>query len=65
MLGGTPCKDCEVRFVGCHQYCEEYEEWRKMNSAAKKHRQNEAEVTTALYDMKSKLAHKYGKSKRS
>ena len=24
----TPCKDCEVRHIGCHAACRVYAEWR-------------------------------------
>ena len=59
----TPCKDCETRFVGCHQYCDDYQEWHKMRSAANKQKAKETEVNSALNGMKESLVRKYGKKK--
>ena len=25
----APCKNCEERFVGCHDFCDSYQEWAK------------------------------------
>ena len=24
----APCRDCEIRLIGCHAYCEQYKEWK-------------------------------------
>lgn len=29
----SPCKGCEDRFVGCHDTCEKYQEWRHEKDA--------------------------------
>lgn len=47
----SPCYQCENRFLGCHQYCEEYWDWRKLMKTIGDDRKAKNEVTYALNDM--------------
>ena len=43
-MNENPCKDCEVRFVGCHSYCDDYKEWKRVFDHEKKQRKKEQEA---------------------
>lgn len=37
VTGGCPCKGCEIRLIGCHGICPNYQAWkRKMESKKEK-----------------------------
>lgn len=61
MINNTPCKDCEARFVGCHSYCDDYREWKKIIDYERKQRKKEREAEGIYIDTIHKA---YEKNKR-
>ena len=39
----APCKDCDIRFVGCHSKCEKYIQYKKEMAEADKKRKFDGE----------------------
>jgi len=31
----APCKDCTERYLGCHDYCDKYKEWKQYRNDIK------------------------------
>jgi len=47
MAKNAPCKDCGLRYPGCHAKCEEYKEW-KRPIEAEYERKNAARITDEM-----------------
>ena len=49
-MNENPCKECTSRFVGCHSYCDDYKEWRKVFEHESKQRKKERDADQAYMD---------------
>lgn len=45
-----PCKDCEKRFLGCHDTCEDYAEFRKWRDMVNKARFESLEQVRVFHE---------------
>lgn len=55
----TCCKDCEKRYPGCHDYCEDYldekEQDEKLKAKIRKEKQAEDDYYAAWYSNRKKM----------
>lgn len=54
----SPCKDCSDRQVGCHSNCKRYNEWRAINDANRKRKNEKAHAEHEMEDYLIKFAGK-------
>lgn len=54
MIAKNSCKDCTKRYLGCHDRCEVYQEYRKALDAKNKQRQDAIAENTPFIDLKRK-----------
>lgn len=57
-MNENPCKECTERFVGCHSYCDDYKEWRRVFEHEKKQRKKEHEAESAQVEIAIRGYHK-------
>ena len=43
---GHKCKDCKERYLGCHDYCESYQKYRKKRNEINDRRLRERELAS-------------------
>ena len=56
----SPCKDCEKRYLACHDNCQEYKEWRE-NEYKRKFKPNQyyrSSRTNKLYRKRKNATYK-------
>lgn len=54
MVSVSPCKECENRFVGCHQYCEEYNDWKRISEKVKRQQNKQRATEYMLNEVRRK-----------
>lgn len=47
----APCKDCKMRYVGCHSECLKYINWKQRREIENKKRRAESDVNQTLNRM--------------
>ena len=63
MDNNTPCKDCEIRHMGCHSSCEEYKHWKYEWDRINEISRNKRRIEFALTDSKIRQCEKMRKKK--
>lgn len=54
MSNENPCKECETRYIGCHDSCFRYGKWKEKRNEMKRRQQEEYEKDIFLYDVRFK-----------
>ena len=57
MTPSTPCRECPVRYPGCHARCDRYAEFRRGMDAAKLARQRDSNVMRYVRESHEKRAY--------
>lgn len=50
----NPCKECDDRYIGCHDSCFKYGKWKEQRDEEKKKRQDLYAQEMFLYDVRYK-----------
>ena len=49
----APCKDCPDRYLGCHDHCDKFKEFRRNQDEFKRLRKEKIEAENAYYDVRN------------
>ena len=44
----APCKECQVRYLGCHDHCTQFSEWKAERQLAKTNKDKELTLNSAF-----------------
>lgn len=53
----APCKDCENRQIGCHQFCDYYKTWKIAVRKDQEKKREERDIDQTLLRLRNKRKH--------
>lgn len=61
----TPCKDCQKRYIGCHDICEKYQTWHKRRQEYLEARHAQNRENNAIFESHRNRRMRMGANKLS